>query len=108
MLGHGSSQAIPPAYGSSQLSGGFARGNAVGNSRNVDDSEDQRVEEHVTIQGTVNLIVTHDPPSSIDVDTSAVIGIACPVVNTMGPLLTQVAHGYSPLRSQYFSDFKLQ
>ncbi|KAF8961698.1 hypothetical protein BDZ97DRAFT_1759713 [Flammula alnicola] len=87
--------------GASRPYGGILRGRALGNAANIGDlNPDNMSPEPIDIEATVNLFVSKERPSSLDVDESAIISVQIPYVEQLAPLLEDVAKCYSPVRRE--------
>jgi len=91
---------IPPAQGSSRVTGGILRGRAVGNVFNLPDAPDVLVDEVIPSKGLVRLYsdLSHQPFAH-----KPIITMKTETKPTLGPILQRLGRSYSPVRSKSFA-----
>ncbi|PPQ88061.1 hypothetical protein CVT25_013640, partial [Psilocybe cyanescens] len=84
--------------GASKSFGGILRGNAVGNVSNIGDWDlCNKSPDHIELDATVNLFVSMDQPTSLNIDESAIMSVQLPYEEKLASVLTGVARCYSPV-----------
>jgi hypothetical protein len=91
---------LPPAEGSSRVTGGVLRGRALGNVLNFPDTTDLLVDRPVPAEGLVILYsnrshipFVHEPAMTLNTETKP----------TLGPILQRLGRKFSPVRSKCLS-----
>jgi hypothetical protein len=99
----GSPPSSPPhPRGSSRMTGGIFRGNALGNSLNTADFNDTVNVLH-PILGKVLVYSSNQDPANLSIqDMKPSAFIKHNVTLSIKPVLTKVAEKYSPIRSESF------
>ena len=90
----------PPPHGSSRMTGGIFRGNALGNALNTADFDDV-VDVLHPILGKVFVYSSNQDPANLSIqDMKPSAFIKHIVTSSIKPILTKVAEKYSPIRSE--------
>ena len=92
--------------GASRITGGFSRGRALGNTFNVADAPDYEMDLDLTlaISGKVYIYDSHSQLADLDPITVKPCRILkTDVSRTFAPVLTKLAHKYSPVLSMFNS-----
>ena len=90
--------------GASRVTGGFARGRALGNVFNHADVSElqQELDLMLAIRGKVHLYETSGDSEPIDPTAKPHKIVKVDVAPTLGPVLEKIANKYSPIKSKSF------
>jgi hypothetical protein len=87
--------------GASRVTGGFARGRALGNVFNLADAQDASLDDLGPMMGKVFLYFSNDDPGLVDLAGVKPSGtVKCAVSRTVGPVLKTVGRKFSPIRGK--------
>ena len=87
--------------GASRVTGGFARGRALGNVFNLADAQDASLDDLGPMMGKVFLYFSNDDPGLVDLAGVKPSGtVKCAVSPTVGPVLKTVGRKFSPIRGK--------
>lgn len=90
----------PRPHGSSRMTGGIFRGNALGNAINSADFNDAADVLH-PILGKVLVYSSNQDPANLSIqDMKPSAFIKHDITSSIKPILTKVAEKYSPIRSE--------
>jgi hypothetical protein len=93
---------LPPAHGSSRMTGGIFRGHAFGNTLNAADFDDVLDVLH-PIPGKVLVYSSNQDPANLTVqDMKPTMFVRHDVTSSIRPVLAKVAEKYSPIQSELY------
>lgn len=90
--------------GASRMTGGFTRGRALGNMFNVADAPEYEMDIDLTLSIPGKVYIYESSSELADLDPKTVKPLRVlktDVSRTIAPVLTKLAHKYSPIRSMF-------